>query len=147
MVEDGEVFSKDFVPEFTKALGKLGESGAYVETLGKEVTRLTNSWEEFKASFVGGLPTRALTVVLEYLANINNQIKYYLDNYGAFGKIASALTFGIVGPSGLALQEKAAAAVTGKASLEEAEKRKKQEIEVYDFIISSSTQRYQRLTD
>lgn len=47
MVESGEIFSGTFAPEFTKALGKLSESGAYVESLGKDVNRLGNEWKAF----------------------------------------------------------------------------------------------------
>lgn len=47
MVETGQIFSGTFAPEFTKALGKLSESGAYVESLGKDVNRLGNEWKAF----------------------------------------------------------------------------------------------------
>jgi tape measure domain-containing protein len=37
LVEDGKLLSTEFAPEFTKALGELSKSAAYVETLGKDV--------------------------------------------------------------------------------------------------------------
>lgn len=50
LVEDGKLMSSEFAPAFTEALGQLAASGAYVDTLGKDVTRLTNAWEEFKTA-------------------------------------------------------------------------------------------------
>lgn len=50
LVEDGKLMSSEFAPAFTEALGQLAASGAYVDTLGKDVTRLSNAWEEFKTA-------------------------------------------------------------------------------------------------
>jgi len=46
MVSEGKILSEKFVPEFTKALGELAGESAYVETLGKGLTRLSNAWDE-----------------------------------------------------------------------------------------------------
>ena len=84
LVEDGKLLSTDFAPAFTEALGKLAESGAYVETLGKNVNRLDNAWKEFKktlgdSTFLGSLVS-GLTSVLKYLEGITEASNYLVEN-------------------------------------------------------------------
>lgn len=65
MLRKGELMSSEFAPEFTKALHELGESGAYVETLGKDVTRLENAWEELKLSLGNSVVLKNIVMALK----------------------------------------------------------------------------------
>ncbi|NDC94706.1 hypothetical protein EB118_11585 [bacterium] len=90
LVEDGKLLSTDFAPAFTEALGKLAESGAYVETQGKNVNRLSNAWTNFKATlgdsaFLGSL-IKVLTSVLKYMNGITEASNYLVEN-GFFPEI------------------------------------------------------------
>lgn len=83
LVEDGKLLSSEFAPAFLEALGKLGESGAYVETLGKSLNRLGNAWEELKTrigesrAIVG-----AVNILKDWIQTVDmavEVISYYKD--------------------------------------------------------------------
>jgi tape measure domain-containing protein len=91
LVEDGKLLSTEFAPEFTKALGELSKSGAYVETLGKDVNRLSNSWEELKASLGDskalGSIVNVLKSIVDYIERLSDASNYYAE-YGLFPEIS-----------------------------------------------------------
>jgi len=76
MVEEGKLVSTEFVPEFTKAIGELAGSAAYVDTLGKSFSRLGNAWDEMlyqmgqsTDSFIGRVVT-GFTVLFDEIADL-----------------------------------------------------------------------------
>ena len=80
LVEKGKLLSSDFAPAFTEALGKIAESGAYVDTLGKNTQRLSTAWEEFKttigdSAFLGML-INGLKSVITYLDGVVGAMNY-----------------------------------------------------------------------
>lgn len=84
MVEKGKLLSSEFAPEFTKAIGELSKSAAYVETMGKDVNRLTNAWDAFKTS-VGdskalGSIIKVLDAIVGKLESISEASNYYAEN-------------------------------------------------------------------
>jgi len=76
MLRKGELMSSEFAPEFTKALGELGKSGAYIETLGKDVTRLQNAWEELKLSLGNSV---VLSNIIEALKEVVDGVQEAID--------------------------------------------------------------------
>lgn len=122
MVEKGKLISTEFAPEFTKAIGELSKSGAYVETLGKNVNRLSNSWERFKAAlgdstFLGGLVS-GLKSVVDYLEKTTEAANYYAEN-GLFPEI----------------------------SFRQFKEFEKEAIDTYDKVSSTANFRFRELTD
>jgi len=83
LVEDGKLLSSEFAPAFTEALGKIAESGAYIETLGKDVTRLSNAWEEFKTTLGDNrIINNTVYIVKELIQEVDKLTKvlgYYLS--------------------------------------------------------------------
>jgi tape measure domain-containing protein len=90
MVEKGKLLSSEFAPEFTKAIGELSKSAAYVETMGKDVNRLTNAWDAFKTSVGDSKVLGAIVGVLDSIVNklesISEASNYYEQN-GLFPEI------------------------------------------------------------
>jgi len=82
MLRKGELMSSEFAPEFTKALGELGASGAYVESLGKDVNRLSNAWDEFLTVVGNSTPIRVAVQVLTDLFVQVEDILDYIQYYG-----------------------------------------------------------------
>lgn len=84
MVEKGKLLSSEFAPEFTKAIGELSKSAAYVETMGKDVNRLTNAWDAFKTSVgdskVLGSIIQVLDAIVGKLERISEASNYYAEN-------------------------------------------------------------------
>lgn len=122
MVESGKLLSEQFAPEFTKAIGELAKGGALVETLGKDVTRLSNAWEEFKASLGDdsslNFIIRGLTKVVEKIQNITEATNYYSEN-GLFPDI----------------------------SFKQFKRFEKQAIDTYDNISNTANTRFKELID
>ena len=122
MVESGKLLSDQFAPQFTKALGELAKGGALVETLGKDVTRLSNAWEEFKAALGDdsaiNLVVKGLTKVVEKINKITEAANYYSQN-GLFPDV----------------------------SFQEFKKFEKQATDTYDKVASTADTRFKELID
>lgn len=122
MVEKGKLISTEFAPEFTKAIGELAKSGAYVETVGKEVNRLSNSWERLKTSlgdstFLGSL-VGLLKTFVDYLERTSEATNYYAEN-GLFPEI----------------------------SFKQFKEFQKEAIDTYDKVSSTADMRFKELTN
>lgn len=122
LVEDGKLLSSEFAPEFTKALGEIAKSGAYVNTLGKDTQRLSNAWEEFKTT-VGD--SAALGAFIRFL---QSAVKY-VDG------LAGAMNY--LGKTGF-FQEK---------SYREFKKFEKEVLNTYDKTLVLGGQRFKELDD
>lgn len=86
LVETGKLFSAEFAPAFTEALGKMAASGAHIDTLGKDVERLSNAWINFKLA-IGELTSGYFAGVLDKITNFTKRtveevqaLNYYLEN-------------------------------------------------------------------
>lgn len=122
LVEEGKLLSTEFAPAFFEALGKLGQSGAYVDTLGKDVNRLSNAWTALKESLgnsqIIGTVVGLLDAFVKKLESINEAGNYYAQN-GLF---------------------------TDK-SFKEFKQEQKDIMFVYDFLINGTKERFKTLTD
>lgn len=60
LVASGNLMTKDFLAPFTKELAKMAPAGESVLSTAAEINRLTNAWDNFKASVGKAIPTSAL---------------------------------------------------------------------------------------
>jgi len=94
LVEDGKLLSAEFAPAFTEALGKIAESGAYIETLGKDVTRLSNAWEEFKTTLGDNRIINNTVYILKVLIKEVDKLTKVLGYYLSFEFLDTGKTLG-----------------------------------------------------
>lgn len=120
LVEDGKLLSSEFAPEFTKALGQIAKSGAYVDTLGKDTQRLSNAWEEFKTTIGDS------EVLGGFINFLKGAIKYVDDLAGAMNYLGKTGFF----------QEK---------SYREFKKFEKEVLNTYDKTLAVGGQRFKEL--
>jgi tape measure domain-containing protein len=122
LVEEGKLLSTEFAPAFFEALGQLGKSGAYIDTLGKDVNRLSNAWTGLKESLgdskIIGTVVGLLDSFVKKLESINDAGNYYAKN-GLFPD----------------------------KSFQEFKKEQKEVMFVYDFLIEGTKERFKTLTD
>jgi tape measure domain-containing protein len=130
LVETGKLLSSEFAPAFTEALGKLAGPGALVDTLGKDVTRLSTAWTEFKNA-IGNLTGDYLTDVLRKIQKFVEGTKleidflnYYLSDNNIFKSLAPGYDV---------------------ESFKEFKKNSEDVIAIYDGIVKSAEDRFSEL--